>query len=326
MSSHREAPEISKDPVADSTDLYAFVSPDKPDTVTLIANYVPLRARRAARTSTSSATTCCTRSTSTTTATAEADITYQFRSTTEAAQPEHVPVQHRPDHVAEQPELEPPADLLGHPRRPARPRAGARPATWPARRATSARCPRRTTPRAGGQPSTRCTAAARCSPASAPRASTSTWARSSTWATCGRSRSCNVFGKHGVQRPCAGRQRDQRPERAHDRPPGADRRTPTTVAGRPVDRRVDHAPAGSGSGVGTHDGAASDVDSGPCAQVSRLGNPLVNEVIIPMGKKDYWNAQPPARRQAVRQPSRAPRAGRRCCRRCTRGCSRTWPR
>ena len=42
MSSHREAPEISKDPVADSTDLYAFVSPDKPDTVTLIANYVPL--------------------------------------------------------------------------------------------------------------------------------------------------------------------------------------------------------------------------------------------------------------------------------------------
>src|SRR5581483_9259470 len=44
MSSHREAPEISKDPVADSTDLYAFVSPDKPSTVTIIANYVPLEA------------------------------------------------------------------------------------------------------------------------------------------------------------------------------------------------------------------------------------------------------------------------------------------
>ena len=28
MSSHREAPEISQDPVADSTDVYAFVSPD----------------------------------------------------------------------------------------------------------------------------------------------------------------------------------------------------------------------------------------------------------------------------------------------------------
>src|SRR5947209_5480105 len=44
MSSHREAPEISKDPVADSTDVYAFVSPDKPSTVTLIANYVPFEA------------------------------------------------------------------------------------------------------------------------------------------------------------------------------------------------------------------------------------------------------------------------------------------
>jgi hypothetical protein len=42
MSSHREAPEIARDPVADSTDVYAFVSPDQPDTVTLIANYVPL--------------------------------------------------------------------------------------------------------------------------------------------------------------------------------------------------------------------------------------------------------------------------------------------
>ena len=42
MSSHREAPEISRDPVADSTDTYAFVSPDRPDTVTLIANYIPL--------------------------------------------------------------------------------------------------------------------------------------------------------------------------------------------------------------------------------------------------------------------------------------------
>ncbi len=46
MSSHREAPEISKDPVADSTDLYAFISPDKANTVTLIANYIPLEISR----------------------------------------------------------------------------------------------------------------------------------------------------------------------------------------------------------------------------------------------------------------------------------------
>ncbi len=37
--SHREAPMTAIDPGIDNTDLYAFVSPDKPDTVTLIANY-----------------------------------------------------------------------------------------------------------------------------------------------------------------------------------------------------------------------------------------------------------------------------------------------
>jgi hypothetical protein len=41
-SSHREAPLISQDPVADATDLYAFVSPDDPSTVTLVANYYPM--------------------------------------------------------------------------------------------------------------------------------------------------------------------------------------------------------------------------------------------------------------------------------------------
>lgn len=44
MSSHREAPSISKDPVADNTDTYAFVSPDDPTTVTIISNYLPLEA------------------------------------------------------------------------------------------------------------------------------------------------------------------------------------------------------------------------------------------------------------------------------------------
>jgi hypothetical protein len=40
-SSHREAPLISQDPTADNTDLYAFVSPDKPDTATIISNWIP---------------------------------------------------------------------------------------------------------------------------------------------------------------------------------------------------------------------------------------------------------------------------------------------
>ncbi|MGI8613893.1 MAG: DUF4331 family protein, partial [Nocardioidaceae bacterium] len=40
-SSHREAPLTAADPQHDNTDTYAFVSPDKPDTVTLVANWIP---------------------------------------------------------------------------------------------------------------------------------------------------------------------------------------------------------------------------------------------------------------------------------------------
>ena len=42
-SSHREAPMISNDPLADNTDLYAFRSPDNPNTVTIIANFIPFQ-------------------------------------------------------------------------------------------------------------------------------------------------------------------------------------------------------------------------------------------------------------------------------------------
>ncbi|TAK54910.1 MAG: DUF4331 domain-containing protein [Bacteroidetes bacterium] len=41
-SSHREAPLISNDPLADNTDLYAFRSPDDTNTVTIIAGYIPM--------------------------------------------------------------------------------------------------------------------------------------------------------------------------------------------------------------------------------------------------------------------------------------------
>lgn len=41
-SSHREAPLISNDPLADNTDLYVFRSPDDTNKVTIVANYIPL--------------------------------------------------------------------------------------------------------------------------------------------------------------------------------------------------------------------------------------------------------------------------------------------
>jgi hypothetical protein len=60
---------------------------------------------------------------------------------------------------------------------------------------------------------------------------------------------------------------------------------------------------GAGSVIGVWAGAARrkirmtdgphQAGTGPWVQVSRLGNPLFNEVIVPMGDKDEWNATDP---------------------------------
>jgi hypothetical protein len=41
------------------------------------------------------------------------------------------------------------------------------------------------------------------------------------------------------------------------------------------------------------DEGGDDIDVGPWVQVSRLGNPLINEVVIPLDKKDFWNTVGP---------------------------------
>jgi len=53
---------------------------------------------------------------------------------------------------------------------------------------------------------------------------------------------------------------------------------------------------------GNGDQPRSDIGAGPYVQVSRLGNPLFNEVIVPMAEKDYWNSQPPAFDKQFRLP------------------------
>ena len=110
-SSHSEAPLISQDPRADNTDLYAFVSPDDTSTVTIVANYIPLEAPASGPNFYSF----------------DDSVLYEIKidnngdgmptsatssvSTTTDPEPEHVPLQHRADHVARRPELEPAADL-----------------------------------------------------------------------------------------------------------------------------------------------------------------------------------------------------------------------
>ncbi len=68
-SSHREAPLIAADPAVDNTDVYAFVSPDKTDTVTFVANWIPFEEPNGGPNFYPFATDARTTSTSTTTAT-----------------------------------------------------------------------------------------------------------------------------------------------------------------------------------------------------------------------------------------------------------------
>ena len=136
MSSHREAPEISKDPVADNTDVYAFVSPDQPDTVTMIANFIPFQHPAGGPNFYEFGD----------------DVLYQIHisnsgtaeptsATSSASRPRSgtrrrsctTPVRSPPS----RPDLEPAAVLLGHPGRE-RPDARSSRTTSPARRSTSA--------------------------------------------------------------------------------------------------------------------------------------------------------------------------------------------
>jgi hypothetical protein len=185
MSSHREAPGISKDPVADSTDVYAFVSPDKPDMVTLIANYVPLQGPAGGPNFYEFGDDVLYSLNIDNNGDGHADVTYQFRFTTKVADEETFlyntgPIERlnspnwnrrqfytvtREDHGRKRElgkNLACPPCNIGPLSTPDYPR-------WPP--------PRCMTSAGDGT----------CSPGSAPRASTSTWARSSTLATCARS-------------------------------------------------------------------------------------------------------------------------------------------
>ena len=285
MSSHREAPEISKDPVADSTDVYAFVSPDQPETVTLIANYIPLQAPDGGPNFYEFADDVLYEIHIDNTGDGNPDISYQFRFTTVNNIPVVLPLQRRADHVVDTAvavvQLEPPTDLHtdagrqqpGQPVERMRRSSSARDCC--ARRATSGHCPRRTT---GPWPSAAVHSVAerdrsppRCSPGSGRRASTSIWAPSST------SGDLRPFAGDHAGGPVAGLMNGmpgvnstadvnvhslalQVPdERAHPRRPGG-----TERPGR-GHRRVDDGqpPAGPGAGATGSTGAICGADRGP---------------------------------------------------------------
>ena len=142
--------------------------------------------------------------------------------------------------------------------------------------------------RPGGAPARR--RRSRCSPGSGPRASTSTSAPSSTSATCGRSQQLHAtFGLPGLH--AAAGVNSTNDVNVHSIAIQVPVST-LTRSGHPDHRGVDHGQPPAGPAWDADNG--QNVDSGPFRQVSRLGNPLVNEVLIPLGDKDQWNSLPPS--------------------------------
>ena len=289
MSSHREAPEISKDPVADSTDVYAFVSPDQPDTVTLIANYLPLQGPAGGPNFYQFGEDVRYDINIDTEGHGEPDITYQFQFTSELADPATFlyntgPItslrspnwnskqtytvtrfDHTGRHVLGRGLISPPCNI-GPLSTPNYATALAGPAVHKLRDGSKVFAGQR---------------------------AEGFYVDLGSIFDLGNLRpfqNLNVFGKaEGLSSA-----------------PGVNATKFLNVHSIalqvPIKRVTSHGrpvigvwTTASRQRVRLHGSSDYEiVHSGPFHQVSRLGNPLVNEVLIPLGKKDYWNTQPPA--------------------------------
>src|SRR5450755_247206 len=292
MSSHREAPEISKDPVADNTDVYAFVSPDSPGTVTLIANYIPLEGPDGGPNFYEFGNDVLYEIHVDNDGDGHSDITYRFRFNVELRNPDTFlyntgPITSLDSHNFNRRQFYSVSKVDGH--------------GHETLLASHLACP-----------------PCNVGPRSMPNYT----------ALAGQA----VHHLHGGERVFAGQRlegfyvdlgavfdlADLRPfQHLHLFPsadaPGVDATKMVNVHSIAIQVPTDHltnrhsyhGAKDSHAVIGVYASASrrkaritlgkGEVhESGPWEQVSRLGNPLVNEVLIPMGKKDQWNALSPA--------------------------------
>ncbi len=299
MSSHREAPEISKEPVADSTDVYAFVSPDKPDTVTLIANYVPLQGPVGGPNFYEFATDVLYELHVDNNGDGRAEVTYEFRFST-AVRDENTFLYNTG-----------PIQSLDSP-------------NWNRRQFyTVTRIEGETSARVLGQ-------RLACPPCHIGPLSAPDYPALAAAAVHDLGGGRMIFAGQraegfyvdlgaifdlGDLRPFASLHNHYGLGKYPTSHTGANATQNVNVHSIALQVPVSDLTRGGWSGSMVSDPRAvigvwttasrqqvpvSDTDrssrlsSGPFVQVSRLGNPLINKVIIPMGKKDYWNTQPPA--------------------------------
>ena len=298
MSSHREAPEISKDPVADSTDVYAFVSPDKPGTVTLIANYIPLEGPAGGPNFYAFGDEVRYEIHVDNDADARADITYQFRFQTMLANPDTFLYNTGPIAALNSP-------------------------NWNSRQFYSVR---RFSD--GGGTGTELGKNLPCPPCNIGPLSTPNYDKLAAGAVHDLGRGIRVFvGQRAegfyVDLGAIFDLGDLRPfENLHNQygmnvfsgpAPGVNATNQLNVHSIAIQVPIRELVRTGASGesdpksvIGVWTTASRQaasvfdaetgktVSSGPFRQVSRLGNPLINEVIIALGDKDRWNALPPA--------------------------------
>jgi hypothetical protein len=290
MSSHREAPEISKDPVADSTDLYAFVSPDAPDTVTLIANYIPLQSPAGGPNFYEFGREVMYEIHIDNDGDGQADITFQFRFITEVRDPDTFLYNVGP--------------ILS-----------LNSTNWNRRQLY------RVSMIAGGK-KTVLGRSLHCPPCNIGPLSTPHYANLAASAVHNLPGGIKVFAGQraegfyvdlgaifdlGNLRPFEQLHNQYGMHVFSKAAPGVNDTNNVNVHSIAIQVPISQLGTSSSNptiGVWTsasrqrvriYDGEGGEsVDSGPWHQVSRLGNPLFNEVLVPMGKKDLWNVLPPS--------------------------------
>ena len=292
MSSHREAPGISMDPAADNTDVYAFVSPDSPNTVTLIANYLPFEYPAGGPNFFEFGEDVAYAINIDNNGDGKPDITYQFRFTTTVANPDTFLYNTGPITSLDSP-------------------------NWNRRQTYSVT-------RVKGGVTKILASNLACPPVNIGPRSTPNY---------GSLAAAAIHDLPGQTRIFAGQRQDAffvdlgsvfdlgtlRPfENLHLIPTPAAAgvndlsgfnvhtiaiQVPSRALTR--DGSVPSDPASAKSVVGVWASASrrtstmrerngTVTESGPWRQVSRLGNPLINEAVIPMSRKDEWNADTPA--------------------------------
>ena len=295
MSSHREAPEISKDPAADNTDVYAFVSPDQPDqpsTVTLIANYLPFQNPQGGPNFYEFGDDVLYEIHVSNAGDAKADVTYQFRFQTKIRNPKTFlyntgpitsiddPAWNRPQTYSVTRVAKGKSVLVGRGLTVPPVNVGTR--STPDYKNLAAQAIHRLP---GGR---RVFAGQRAEGFFVDLGSIfdlaglrpSNPAHLIPLAAAPGVNGTQALNVHSIalQVPIGDLTRDgKRPQDVAD--PAAVIGVWATASRRAVTIRGDH--------------AGNPVEVGPYVQVSRLGNPLFNEVIVPMSRKDEWNATDP---------------------------------